>query len=188
MNLRRHIVSLSVTAALTICGAAQAAEGAHWSYKGHGGPAEWGSMDAAFASCKLGKLQSPIDIVGAKPAKLAPIKFNYKPSTLKIIDNGHTVQVDYAPGSAITVEGNRYDLVQFHFHKPSEETTDGKHHAMVAHLVHRNSEGNLAVVAVLLDSGTANALVETLWTNIPREKQKQGSPAGVAINAADLLP
>ena len=139
MNLRRHIVSLSVTAAFAIGGAAQAAEGAHWTYKGHGGPPEWGAMDAAFASCKLGKLQSPIDIVGAKPAKLSPIKFNYKPSPLKIIDNGHTIQVNYEPGSFIVVGGVRYELVQFHFHHPSEEKIDGKAHEMVAHLVHKNA-------------------------------------------------
>ena len=110
----------------------------------------------AFASCKLGQLQSPIDIRGAKAADLPAIKFDYKPSPLKVIDNGHTIQVNYAPGSSIDVGGARYELVQFHFHKPSEEKIDGKAHAMVAHLVHKNADGKLAVVAVLLDKGGAN--------------------------------
>jgi carbonic anhydrase len=188
MNLHRHIVSLCVIAALTVGSAAQAAEGAHWTYKGHGGPPEWGSMDAAFASCKLGKLQSPIDIVGAKPAKLPPIMFNYKPSALNIVDNGHTIQVNYAPGSFIVVGGMRYELVQFHFHHPSEEKINGKAHEMVAHLVHKNAEGKLAVVAVLIDKGGASELIATLWKNIPAEKDKESTAAGTTIEAAKLLP
>ena len=109
-----------------------------------------------FSTCKLGKLQSPIDIRGAKAADLPAIKFDYKPSPLKVIDNGHTIQVNYAPGSSIDVGGTRYELVQFHFHRPSEEKINGKAHAMVAHLVHKSADGKLAVVAVLLDKGGAN--------------------------------
>jgi len=60
------------------------------------------SMSPEFATCKLGKNQSPIDIRGAKLADLAPIKFAYKPSPLKVIDNGHTIQVNYAPGNEAT--------------------------------------------------------------------------------------
>ena len=188
MNPGRHILLLFVTAALTVGSAAHAAEGAHWTYKGHGGPVEWGSMDSAFASCKLGKLQSPIDIVGAKPAKLPPIKFNYQPSALKIIDNGHTIQINYAPGSFIVVGGVRYELVQFHFHRPSEEKIAGKSHEMVAHLVHKNAEGKLAVVAVLIDKGGASELIGTLWKNIPHEKEKEATIDGTRIDVTQLLP
>ena len=187
MTLRRNLVLAIVTAVFTASGA-HAAEGAHWAYKGHGGPAEWGSMDAAFASCQLGKLQSPIDIRGAKPAKLPPIKFNYQPSALSIIDNGHTIQVNYAPGSFIVVGGVRWELVQFHFHHPSEEKIDGKAHDMVAHLVHKNAEGKLAVVAVLIDKGGANELVQTLWKNIPHEKGKEVAVASTSIDVTKLLP
>jgi carbonic anhydrase len=162
----------------------------HWSYSGHTGPAEWASMEPEFGVCGLGKTQSPIDIRDAdvKKGALPPVSFDYKPSALKIVDNGHTVQVDYAPGSFITVDGRRYELVQFHFHKPSEEKINGKPAAMVAHLVHKSVDGNLAVVAVLLKPGQPNKLVETLWKNLPREKEKPSSRDDVRIDAADLLP
>jgi carbonic anhydrase len=179
--------ALCLIATLTSAIAAQP-EGHHWTYQGHGNPSEWGSMDAGFASCKLGKLQSPIDIRGARPADLPAIKFDYKPSALKIIDNGHTIQVNYAPGSSIEVGGTRYELVQFHFHHPSEEKVNGKAHAMVAHLVHKDAEGKLAVVAVLLDKGGASELIETLWENIPLEKEKESAVADVIIDATKLLP
>jgi len=188
MSFCRDVGSICAMVALALASAANAAESAHWAYKGHGGPAEWGTMDTAFASCQLGKLQSPIDIRGAKPAKLPPIKFNYQPSPLSIIDNGHTIQVNYAPGSFIVVGGVRWELVQFHFHHPSEEKIDGKAHEMVAHLVHKNSEGKLGVVAVLIDKGGASELVQTLWKNIPHEKGKEVAVASTSIDVTKLLP
>jgi carbonic anhydrase len=163
------------------------AEGHHWSYGKHGGPAEWGGLDQAFASCQLGKVQSPIDIRGAKTADLPALKFDYKPAPLKVIDNGHTIQVNYAPGSTIDVGGTRYELVQFHFHKPSEEKIDGKAHAMVAHLVHKGSDGALAVVAVLLDLGSDNPTLRAVWSHLPKRKEKEVATAAT-IDAAALLP
>jgi carbonic anhydrase len=186
MNLARLAIT---SAALALAGASTAmAEGGHWSYGGHGGPKEWGELEKDFASCKLGKVQSPIDIAGAKAADLPAIKFDYKPSPLKVIDNGHTIQVTYAPGSSIEVGGARYELLQFHFHKPSEEKVNGKQHAMVAHLVHKNAEGKLAVVAVLLDQGGGSDVIDAIWKNLPKEKEKETAVAGVTIDVNNLLP
>jgi carbonic anhydrase len=169
---------------------ALAEEGHHWSYSGETGPTSWSAMEKEFESCGIGKAQSPIDIRTAtvRTADLPAIVFDYRPSPLAIIDNGHTVQVNYAPGSSITVDGTRYELAQFHFHKPSEEKIDGKSFDMVAHLVHKDAGGNLAVVAVPLARGSGNALVETLWKNVPSEKGKEARVQAVTINAADLLP
>jgi carbonic anhydrase len=144
-------------------------------------------MDPAFASCQLGKTQSPIDIRDAQVTDLPAIKFDYKPSPLRVIDNGHSIQVNYAPGSSIDVGGTRYELVQFHFHKPSEEKIDGKAHAMVAHLVHKGADGKLAVVAVLLDDGGTNPTIDTIWKNLPQEKGKEAT-VNATIDAATLLP
>lgn len=186
MNVSKAIPALFVATALC-CAHGVRAEGPHWSYQGHGGPAEWGELDPAFATCQLGKLQSPIDIRGAKAADLPAIKFDYKPSPLKVIDNGHSIQVNYAPGSSIDVGGTRYELVQFHFHKPSEEKIDGKAHAMVAHLVHKGADGKLAVVAVLLDDGGTNSTIDTIWKNLPQEKGKEVA-VNATVDAATLLP
>jgi len=187
MKMPRNLVTL--LAALALCAASSVrAEGHHWSYVGHTGPAQWAALDHEFAACKVGHVQSPIDIRGAKAADLPPIVFDYKPSPLRVIDNGHTIQVNYAPGSSISVGGARYELVQFHFHRPSEEKIQGKSHDMVAHLVHKNAEGKLAVVAVLLDKGGASLpAIETIWAHIPKEKEKEAAPE-VTVDAATLLP
>jgi carbonic anhydrase len=187
----RSLVTISGTLVLVAAPSLRAEEGGHhWSYQGGSGPAKWSALEPEFKTCGIGKTQSPIDIRddATQKAQLQPIAFDYKPAPLHIIDNGHTVQVNYAPGSFITVQDHRYELQQFHFHKPSEEKINGKASDMVAHLVHKDSDGKLAVVAVLLKSGSPNALIATLWKNLPKEKNKEVDVPAVEINAADLLP
>jgi carbonic anhydrase len=112
---------------------------------------------------------------------------DYQLSPLNIIDNGHTIQVNLAPGSMLTVGAKTYTLKQFHFHHPSEEHVNGKVLSLEAHLVHQDSEGHLAVVAVLFEEGRANPLLEALWKNIPTEKDKAEHVPSVSVQALDLL-
>ena len=164
---------------------AAGADAAHdWSYSGAKGPPRWGG------TCSTGKAQSPIDIRTADVtvAKLPALTFDYRPGPLHIIDNGHSVQVNVAPGSTLLIGDTRFTLVQFHFHKPSEETINGRHFAMVVHLVHRDDHGQLAVVAVPLIEGTTNPLIDILWRHLPHEKGREISPSGVMIDATPLLP
>ena len=163
--------------------------GPHWSYAGATGPTHWAALEHEFEVCGVGHAQSPIDIRlnAVQKGDLPAIAFHYRPAPLKIVDNGHTIQVNYAPGSFIDVAGHRYELVQFHFHKPSEERVDGKSYDMVAHLVHKDAEGRLGVVAVPLTAGAINPTLALLWNNLPR-KGTEVEARGVQINAADLLP
>ena len=191
MSTRRFFSAAACILAVALFAPAGLArdEAAHsWTYKGEHGPEHWGDMDPAFAACKTGQQQSPIDIKGAKAADLPAIRFDYKATPLHIINNGHTIQVNYAPGSSISVGGKSYELKQFHFHHPSEEEIDGKHFAMVAHLVHADAQGKLAVVGVLLESGAANKLIETVWSHIPASAGPEQKIDSVTINIADLLP
>lgn len=159
-----------------------------WSYQGEAGPDHWGDLKAEYSVCKTGKEQSPIDIRDPKKADLQPIRFDYKSTPLKIINNGHTIQVNYAPGSFITVGDKHYELKQFHFHHPSEERINGQLYDMVVHLVHADSEGKLAVVAVLLKKGSSNRALDEIWTHFPKVAGEEQAIAGVQINATALLP
>lgn len=161
---------------------------AHWGYTGHAGAAHWAELDEGYKTCKLGKLQSPIDIATAKAeaAPLEPIGFAYAAGAAELVNNGHTIQVNLPAGGAATIAGVEYQLVQFHFHTPSEEKIDGKAYPLVAHLVHKNAEGKLAVVAVLFKLGKENAALKPVFGGLPA---KQGASRALeAINAADLLP
>jgi carbonic anhydrase len=162
-----------------------------WSYEGASGPEHWGDLDPDYAACKVGKEQSPIDIRNAKKAELPAIRFEYKSGPLKIINNGYTaVRVNYAPGNGnlLFVGDQRYELTQFHFHHPSEESIHGKPYDMVAHLMHESSDGKVAGVAVLLKAGRANAVVQQLWEHMPKTPSKEELIAGVEVNPTGLLP
>lgn len=167
---------------------ASKSESIHWGYDGKAAPQNWGELKPEFAACAEGKGQSPIDIRGGARLDLEPIKFDYKPSALRLIDNGHTVQVNYAEGSSITVSGVRYDLKQFHFHKPSEERVDGRIYDMVVHAVHQSTDGRLAVVAVLMEVGLPNPFITSLWPYLPLESGREISLPEVMIDINKLLP
>jgi carbonic anhydrase len=194
MLLSRWIISAMFVFSMAVApGAVFAKEdsvtpGHDWSYAGAHGPKHWGALQAEYTTCISGKHQSPIDIRGAVPTDLDPIKFAYNASPLNMVDNGHTIQVNYGAGSSMTVGGQQYELVQFHFHKPSEEKINGKAFAMVAHFVHKNPEGKFAVVAVLMKNWKQNPFVQTLWSNLPKEKDKEHTIERVSIDATTFLP
>lgn len=159
----------------------------HWSYEGEGGPDNWAKLDPKNTVCASGQRQSPIDIREGIKVDLEPIQFDYKPSYFRIVDNGHTVQVALGDGR-ITLTGKTYELIQFHFHKPSEERLNGRGFDMVAHLVHRADDGQLAVVAVLMEKGSENPFIQTLWNYLPLEKNMEVSPPSPAVDLNTFLP
>ena len=157
----------------------------HWSYEGETGPANWGKINSDWAKCGTGTRQSPIDLRDGMKVDLEQIAFDYRPSGFNVVDNGHTIQVAVGLGNYITVQNRTYELVQFHFHRPSEERINGKGTEMVVHLVHKDAEGKLAVVAVLLERGAPNSMIQTVWNNLPLEKNDTVTPVGGARRQRD---
>jgi carbonic anhydrase len=177
-----------VLAITSVCAAQEQHPGHTWDYGTEHGPTHWGELAPEFAECKVGHHQSPIDIRHPQAANLPPIEFHYEPSALDIIDNGHTIMINYGPGSYMTVGGKKYVLKQFHFHHPSEEKINGKSYQMTVHFVHADEDGKLAVVAVLLKKGEDNPLVHELWKDMPQQKEKEELLSNVQIDADRLLP
>ena len=157
----------------------------HWSYDGDMGPERWGKE---FPTCAKGKSQSPLNIRGPFVKTRTVVTADYKEGPLKLLNNGHTIQINVAPGSKLRIDGVAYELLQFHFHRPSEEKIDGKPMAMVVHFVHKNAEGKLAVLGVLLKEGNENPGIKTLWTHMPLEEGPEVAPEGVGFNPGNLLP
>lgn len=170
--------------------AASASDGhdAHWAYDGEFAPYRWGDLKSGYALCKSGTRQSPIDIRNPVVSDVEPIQFHYEDAPLKVSNNGHTIEVEVAPGSFILHAGARYELVQFHFHTPSEERINGRTFDMVAHLVHKSAQGRLAVVAVLLTAGREQATLQQIWSAMPGTANRTRERLDVMINAAKLLP
>lgn len=161
----------------------------HWEYEGDAGPEHWGELSEDFALCGVGSAQSPIDISGASALNLTDISFDYGDSALNIFNNGHTIQVNVDEGSSITYNGITYDLLQFHFHHPSEHTIDGVPADMEIHFVHRDpNSGNLAVVGVLLMAGDdTNAEYAAVFDHLPAEVGEPDA-MGNSIDVASLIP
>jgi carbonic anhydrase len=157
----------------------------HWEYAGKSGPSHWSELASDFSSCKVGKNQSPIDIHASKAAPLNPIDFHYTSSAGEIVNNGHTVQVNLEGAGSIHLPSGDYKLVQFHFHTPSEESFNGKHYPLVAHLVHKSESGELAVVAVLFKQGKENAALKQVFAGLPAAAgDKHALAADLDVTAA----
>lgn len=161
---------------------------AHWSYEGAGGPEHWAELDPQFAACGVGTHQSPIDIPASAEPHALDVTFAYAPSPLVEVNNGHTVEVDYAPGSSLVMDGTTYDLAQMHFHAPSEHTLAGRSFPMELHLVHKSAGGELSVVGILLGEGEENPAFREVLSHLPEEPGAQVTDPEIAVDPAVLLP
>jgi carbonic anhydrase len=172
-----------------------------WEYQGAKGQDHWSELDPTWAVCNVGEAQSPIDIRNVQKAALPALRFESKSGPLKyLVNNGYTIRVNYhdAPGigNLMLVGNERYQLTQFHFHRPSEEYIHGKPYDMVAHLMYESSDGKVAGVAVLLKAGKLNATIQQIWNHMPMTESKvradfsheEDEVAGVNIDPAGLLP
>ena len=158
----------------------------HWSYEGDTGPAMWGSLDPSFAACDDGTRQSPVDITGAVDGGESELEIRWQAGDAEVIDNGHSIVVNVAEGSAISLEGREFALLQFHFHHPSEHMVEGSASPIDIHFVHAAAEGDLAVIGVFLEAGEADPTIQSIWDAIPSAGESPGALAPFDPNA--LLP
>jgi carbonic anhydrase len=154
----------------------------HWTYEE---AAEWGELSPAFAACGAGERQSPIDLTAASSITSNEVTFDYQPGPVEILNNGHTIQVNIPEGSRATIGGEVYNLLQFHFHAPSEHAVDGRREVLEAHFVHKNAAGGLAVFGVLMQEGVVNETLAPLWAAMP---ETAGSPTPIADLVFDPKP
>lgn len=170
---------------------------AHWTYMGVEGPEHWGMLDDEYMVCEAGRAQSPININITTPDQTAPrseLVLRYKPSPVHVVNNGHTVQVNYQAGSTILFNGKEYKLRQFHFHEPSEHHVEGAGYPMEMHLVHQDASGHVLVVGVLIRLGAENTTLshagawiqQRLGHRVPWEGEDVRS--GLVMDVRDLLP
>lgn len=152
----------------------------HWGYEGATGPAHWGDLSHDYAACSVGARQSPVDIEEATLAGLPAIDIEWGAGETRMVNNGHTIQVDVPAGSFLRRGGETYELLQFHFHAPSEHEVQGRRFPMEAHFVHRRvGSDDLGVLAVFLDSGGENESFARLASHFPAKE-------GVSVEVDDV--
>lgn len=183
----RTFATVLFVAGLSV-GPALASGPAHWGYHGEDGPAHWGELDPAFGACKAGQMQSPIDLGKANEKADVTVAIDYKAVPLSVLHNGHTVQFNVDNGSAITLAGQSYKLLQVHFHTPSEHHMAGIAYPLEAHFVHKSDAGTLAVIGVMIQVGGENAALKPLIANLPMTTTPVHTVDGVTMDPAALLP
>ncbi len=191
-NIVKFGAGLMIFALVTVLSgtsfASQSKGGAHWGYTGTEGPSHWGDLSSTYTTCKTGHQQSPIDIRSTGTKSGQPIGFDYKDTALKTLNNGHTIQVNHGASSHSMLPGGSYQLLQFHFHSPSENTLNGRQYDMEIHFVHKNAQGQLAVVGVFVEQGQSNPAIQTLWDNLPATVNHENVVSSTSFNPAVLLP
>lgn len=180
-------VYLSLTVAFVLMAGNSLASDVHWGYSGHAAPEHWGELDPAYETCGKGVNQSPVNLTGFVEAELTPIIFKYSGLVTEVVNNGHAIQANYTAGSTIQVGDKTFELEQFHFHAPSENTIHGEFFPMEGHFVHAAEDGSLAVIAVMYTIGDENEGMQKLWHQMP---SKVGGKAAMAtqVRAGDLMP
>jgi carbonic anhydrase len=140
--------------------------------------------------------QSPINLRRRRTTfvrRLPRIGFRY-PETIDVtlVNTGSpgefaTVRADVPEGAAgIVLRDTRWDLLQFHWHTPSEHEMEGRQTPMEMHLVHSRADGALLVVAVFIERGRANSALGPMLRRLPAEPEATREVAGVRLR--DLLP
>ena len=171
------MVSLSVI--LAGCSDSSTVE---WGYSGAGAPERWASLSPDFSACSDGKQQSPVDITGYESGKLGPISLTFGKTASTLHNDGRQVRAEYASGNTAELGEREFTLKSAHFHSPSEHTVDGQSFPAELHLVHADSQGNLAVVGVLFRLGEASVMVGSILEAAPR--QGETADARIALPAA----
>lgn len=170
----------------TAASATTAKAKAHWTYEGEEGPENWGKLDPAYVTCADGSAQTPIDIVSPVEADLANPVIAYTAGSAAVTNNGHTVQLSAAEGSKITVDGADWPLLQIHFHTPSEHTINGKSFAGEVHFVHKNADGALAVLGMMIAEGAADNAAWKPYIDVLGTAE--GAEATANVDWAAMLP
>ncbi len=181
------LLSLSLILTLASCSKTEdplpESEAAHWDYE----HTDW--TDLGYVDCS-GTIQSPVNILSMETIKadLPNVSISYSPFPIKIIDNGHTLQVNNNGVNKISYNGHDYEFKQFHFHAHSEHQLDGKSSEMELHLVHQDPNSKaLLVLGFFIEPGSANDLFDKVLKNWPKEKEVEQTGTD-SIDLNSIIP
>ncbi len=178
---------LTLSLLLSSVAFASTASETHWEYSGKHGTAHWGEISPKFSTCSTGVNQSPIDIKSTIEAELPALTLDYNASKIELINNGHTIQANIAGKNTFTNDDGKFDLKQFHFHSPSENTINGQSFPLEVHFVHADDNGRLAVIGLMFKEGKENKVLAKFWDEMPAKAGKKAAIAG-SLQSLDLLP
>jgi len=162
-----------------------------WSYSGEDGPGRWGELESAFQRCSNGRLQSPIPLStnAARFQSCAPLRFRYRSTPLRLVNDGNALRLGYEHGSYLVIDGLSYELVELRFHVPGEHAINGRVSDGEIELIHGNNRGDIAIVSVPIEAGKrVNQTLRRILENAPLSAGKTAYGRNIGVNAVFLLP
>ena len=158
-----------------------------WAYEGPSGPPFWSRVSPEFSLCGSGKRQSPIDVRDGIQVNLEPLLFEYRPSALKVVDDGRGIQAKIGEGNMLGLRGRQYELQSVRFHTPAQEHIGGKVYDMSAEFLHRDKDGQLLVLVLMLEKGGSHPGVQSVLDNLPLDRGDEVS-ARQPVDWGVLMP
>ncbi|QCD96975.1 alpha carbonic anhydrase 4-like [Vigna unguiculata] len=147
-------------------------EDAEFGYKegSSNGPEKWWRLNPKWTVCGKGKRQSPIDlsdkVVNQFP-ELGQLQKHYKPAPAVLKNIGHAIMVQWNGNAGkLNISGTYYELIQCHWHTPSEHTFNGTNFELELHAVHKNSKGEIAVIGIWYKIGRPDRLLSKLLKDL----------------------
>ncbi|KAI1427443.1 alpha carbonic anhydrase [Xylaria sp. FL1777] len=159
---------------------------ATFGYIGTGGPLLWHHLSPDNAICATGSNQSPINMVTGSftlvPGSDLTVSLpDTIPEGTSFENLGSTIEVVMEGlGGTLELNGVSFELLQFHFHHPSEHVDDGVSLPMEMHMVFSH-ETQLAVIGIYIDlvdsaslnstrlllpRSTSSTMLETIFSSI----------------------
>jgi carbonic anhydrase len=182
--MKKLILPIALVSAMF---ASEAHNAPHWSYEGDTSPSHWGDLDPAFFMCKEGKNQSPVNLNRFTKAQLPTLKVFYSGNAKEVVNNGHTIKVTTIGKNEFEVDGISFNLLQFHFHTPSENKIESKSFPMEAHFVHKSKDGEVLVVALMFVEGERNSSIDKILADLDKNVGKVNQLKEM-FNPGDLFP
>ena len=176
----KYLASLAV---LALSGAPALAQEKDWDFGDGTTPERWATVNAAYALCDAGLNQSPIDLGQANARGNVELETDFGETGGTVALGVEKVQVDFPTGLGMTSGGKKFNLVQVHFHTPSEHAIDGERYPLVAHFVHATDAGELGVLGVMFEEGAANAALSEIVEGVG-----EGKGAQVSFDVNDMVP
>lgn len=164
-----------------------------WGYEGSISPMHWGKLNTAYRLCGEGQQQSPIDITNPISSSENKLQFDYQLANFFEQEDHQMIRLDpiqKGKKESVIFNGESYQLVEQHFHKPSEHLINGQRFPMELHLVHKNAAGHVLAIGVFIKSGNVvHAGFETILKQlVARQENDELSSSELEINPMDFIP
>lgn len=191
MSWRKTLFFLIFSVSFSLCSYAIETSTQVWDYGNEIGPAVWGELSKDFKLCASGKKQSPINIETSwtkNSLSLSAIKLAYKSSAIHMVNNGHWIELEFDKGSKLIFGPQEYELKQIQLHAPAEHLIDKKQANIEIQFLHRDKEGHLLILALMLYRGKMNYALHSLFDYIPAISNTKNFIEDKKINPLDFLP